>query len=299
MNLTICLLLARRFVERAQIRELVEGYHGLSDAAFERTFERDKDELRSLGVPVETGSNSTLFPDELGYRILRRDFELPEIDFDAAELAALGVASTVWDDARLQDESVKALAKLRAAGLDPDADRVAGFSPSVAAREPGFEALWDATLAGRPVAFAYKGVDRVVEPWRLLSRHGAWYLIGYDRTRGAGRSFKLSRLEGAPTSAPGTVRQPAPGEVDSHLASLAARRDRVATLAVREGAAHELVRFAERVPMQAPSGYAAWRTTTSSDAGEIASYGSDVIVLDPPGLVRAVRAHLEAVAAWG
>lgn len=298
MNLTICLLLARRFVEREQIRELVEGYHGLSDAAFERTFERDKEELRTLGVPVETGSNSVLFPDDVGYRIRRRDFELPEIDFAAAELAALGVASTVWDDARLQDEAVKALAKLRAAGLDPDGARVAGFAPSVAAREPGFEALWDATLSGRPVGFGYRGVDRVVEPWRLLSRHGAWYLIGYDRTRGAGRSFKVSRLEGAPRPAPGTVRQPAPGEVERHLASLAARRDKVATLAVRDGAAHELVRFAEPAAAAAPAGFSAWRIRTSSDAGEIASHGSDVIVLDPPELIDAVRAHLEAVAAW-
>lgn len=298
MNLTICLLLARRFVEREQIRELVAGYHGLSDTAFERTFERDKEELRTLGVPVETGSNSVLFPDDVGYRIRRRDFELPEIDFAAAELAALGVASTVWDDARLQEEAVKALAKLRAAGLDPDGARVAGFAPTVAAREPGFEALWDATLTGRPVGFGYRGVDRVVEPWRLLSRHGAWYLIGYDRTRGAGRSFKVSRLEGPPRPAPGTVRQPAPGEVERHLASLAARRDKVATLAVREGAAHELVRFAEPADAAAPAGFGVWRTRTSSDAGEIASYGSDVIVLDPPELIDAVRVHLEAVAAW-
>ena len=152
MNLTICLLMARRFVEREQIRELVAGYQGLSDAAFERTFERDKDELRALGVPVETGSNSSLFPDEVGYRIRRRDFELPEIDFSPAELAALGVASTVWDDARLHGDATTALAKLRAAGLDPDGERVAGFAPSVAAREPAFETLWQATLAGMPVS---------------------------------------------------------------------------------------------------------------------------------------------------
>lgn len=298
MNLTICLLLARRFVEREQIRELVEGYHGLSDSAFLRTFERDKDELRSLGVPIETGSNSPLFPDDLGYRIRRRDFELPEIDFDPAELAALGIASTVWDDARLQDQAVNALAKLRAAGLDPDGARVAGFTPCLAAREPSFEALWDATLNGRPVSFGYRGVDRVVEPWRLLSRNGAWYLIGYDRTRSAGRSFKLSRLDDAPTAAPGDVRQPAPGEVEAQLSSLDARRDQVATLAVREGAAHELVRFAEPVAADAPLGYSAWQTLTSSDAGELASYGADVIVLAPPELADAVRHHLEAVASW-
>ncbi|MCB0890882.1 MAG: DNA-binding transcriptional regulator, partial [Propionibacteriaceae bacterium] len=54
MNLAICLLLARRFLDKNHLREVVEGYGGLSDAAFERTFERDKDDLRAMGVPVET-----------------------------------------------------------------------------------------------------------------------------------------------------------------------------------------------------------------------------------------------------
>lgn len=298
MNLTICLLLARRFVEREQIRELVEGYHELSDSAFLRTFERDKDELRSLGVPIETGSNSQLFPDDVGYRILRRDFELPEIDFAPAELAVLGIASTVWEDARMQTHAVNAFAKLRAAGMDPDAARVAGFTPCLTARETSFEALWEAILSGSPVAFCYRGVQRVVEPWRLLSRKGAWYLIGYDRTRGAGRSFKLSRLDSAPTPAPGTVRQPESAEIAAQLLTLDARRDQVAIIAVREGAAYELVRFAEPVDAEAPPGYATWQTLTSSDAGELASYGSDVIVLAPQELADAVHLHLEAVAAW-
>ncbi len=303
MNLPICLLMARRFVEREQIRELVEGYHGLSDQAFERTFERDKDDLRQMGVPVETGSNSVLFPDELGYRIRRRDFELPEIDFTPAETAALGVASTVWDDARLGGEATKALAKLRASGLDPDADRVATFAPSVGAREPAFETLWQATLAGRPVAFTYRGVDRVVEPWRLVNRTGAWYLIGLDRTRGEGRSFKVSRIESAPTQQRGTTVPPDPAVVERHLASLDARRDAVAVVAVREGTAPDLVRFAEPAPeAAAPDGFTAWRLRVADNptdaAGDIAWHGADVIVLDPPELAAAVHAHLEAVAAW-
>jgi proteasome accessory factor B len=99
MNLAICLLMSRRYLEKTRIREIVEGYHDLSDAAFERTFERDKDELRTLGVPVETGSNDAFFPDEVGYRIRREDFELPAIDFTAAETAALGLAATVWESA--------------------------------------------------------------------------------------------------------------------------------------------------------------------------------------------------------
>src|SRR5215216_3396249 len=56
LNLTICLLVSGRYLPKSRIREAVEGYHDLSDAAFERTFERDKDELRSLGVPIEVGS---------------------------------------------------------------------------------------------------------------------------------------------------------------------------------------------------------------------------------------------------
>lgn len=302
MNLTICLLLARRYVEREQIRELVEGYHGLSDAAFERTFERDKDELRAMGVPVETGSNSELFPDEVGYRIRRRDFELPEVDLTPAELAALGVASTVWADARVGGEATKALAKLRASGLDPDADRVAVFAPSVGAREPAFETLWSATLAGRPVAFAYRGVQRVVEPWRLVNRLGAWYLIGLDRTRGEGRSFKVSRLESAPTLQRGAIRPPDPDAVARHVASLSARRDTFATVAIRDGAAADLTRFAEPANTPAPAGFTAWRLRVAAEvadaAGDLAQHGADVVVLDPPALADALRAHLGAVAAW-
>lgn len=299
MNLTICLLMARRFVEREQIRELVEGYHGLSDQAFERTFERDKDDLRALGIPIETGSNNVFFPDEVGYRIRRSDFELPGIDFTPAETVALGIASTVWDDARVGGEATKALAKLRASGLDPDAERVASFAPTVGAREPAFEVLWEATLAGSRVAFRHRGVDRVVEPWRLVNRKGAWYLIGLDHTRGEGRSFKVSRIEDAPRRVPGDVTPPGEDVIAAHVASLAQRRENTAVVAVRDGAAPELTRFARPDATPAPDGFRAWRIRVAADApGDLAWYGADVLVLDPPALADAVRAHLEAVAAW-
>ncbi|MDO5684125.1 MAG: WYL domain-containing protein, partial [Propionibacteriaceae bacterium] len=117
LNLTICLLSARRYLTREQIREAVEGYGGLADAAFERMFERDKDELRTLGVPVETGTQSTYFGDELGYRIPRADFELPPIEFTAEEAAVVSMAVRVWQEANLAESTQLALAKLRAAGL--------------------------------------------------------------------------------------------------------------------------------------------------------------------------------------
>ena len=101
------------------------GLHNLSDAAFERTFERDKDELRSLGVPIEVGSFDPLFDDEPGYRILSSEFALPAIDLDAEEAAVVGVAARVWRHASMAEATRSAIAKLRAAGVEPDASQLA------------------------------------------------------------------------------------------------------------------------------------------------------------------------------
>ena len=188
MNLAICLLLARRFIDKAQIRQVVEGYHDLSDAAFERTFERDKDELRAMGVPIETGSNNPLFPDEAGYRIRREDFELPAIEFTPAETAALGLAATVWESATQADQAVAALAKLRAAGVEPDPERLTALAPSIGAREPAFAGVWDATTTRTPISFGYRGQQRVLEPWTMTYRQGSWYLYGLDRDKAAPRN---------------------------------------------------------------------------------------------------------------
>ena len=136
LNLTICLLVSGRYLPKSRIREAVEGYHNLSDAAFERTFERDKDELRSLGVPIEVGSFDPLFDDEPGYRILSSEFALPAIDLDAEEAAVVGVAARVWRHASMAESTRSAIAKLRAAGVEPDASQLASLQPSVQASEP-------------------------------------------------------------------------------------------------------------------------------------------------------------------
>ncbi|MFT4109013.1 helix-turn-helix transcriptional regulator, partial [Propionicimonas sp.] len=244
MNLAICLLMARRFIEKAQIRQVVEGYHDLSDAAFERTFERDKDDLRAMGVPVETGSNNAFFPDEVGYRINRMDFELPAIEFTSAETAALGLAATVWESATQAEQAVTALAKLRAAGVDPDPARLAALSPSLEAREPAFASIWEATIARIPIRFGYKGEQRQVEPWAMTYRRGAWYLLGRDRDKDAPRVFKVARVDGPAQRLrrPGGYTVP---DIDIEAAWLSlepGRPDAEALLAIRPGRAPQLRR---------------------------------------------------------
>src|SRR3978361_888460 len=96
MNLTICLLVARTNLTKDRIRQAVEGYHGLTDEAFDRMFDRDKEELRVLGVPIEVAPIARGFDDEVGYRIHRDKFELPEITLEADEAAVIGLAARVW-----------------------------------------------------------------------------------------------------------------------------------------------------------------------------------------------------------
>src|ERR671936_1424251 len=105
VNLVICLLSTRQFLTAERIRDAIPGYEPAdgnpkTDEAFKRMFERDKAELRDLGIPLETGRNS-IFDTEDGYRIARRDYELPEISLSPDEAAAVALAVRLWDSPEL------------------------------------------------------------------------------------------------------------------------------------------------------------------------------------------------------
>src|SRR6266511_2114085 len=221
VNLVICLLSTRQYLPASRVRQAVPGYEPddgsvKADETFKRMFERDKAELRELGIPLETGRNSA-FDAEDGYRIARRDYELPEIALLPDEAAAVGLAARLWQSARLAEAANGALLKLRAAGIDLDHGSTAGIEPRVEAIEPAFQPLLDAVTNRQAVTFEYrKSTDttperREVEPWGVVTLRGRWYVVGHDRRRGATRCFRLSRIAGEvrPVGQPGTVRQPA------------------------------------------------------------------------------------------
>ncbi len=307
LNLTICLLVSGRFVSKGQIREAVEAYHGLSDAAFERTFERDKDELRALGVPIEVGSFEALFDDEPGYRIRPSEFELPPIDLTAEEAAVVGVAARVWQHASVAESTMSAISKLRAAGIEPDTSQLASLEPSVQAQEPAFEPLWTAVLQRIRMSFTYRGgAKRTLEPWGLTSTKGRWYVIGRDIDRDAVRMFKLSRVSDLPkrVSKPGAYQVPDDLDLRSLARSLApAEPTASAVVAIRSGKAPALARRAEPIDSAAagvelPGGFVVYRvgyTEIRYLSEEIARYAADVVVLQPIELRQAVIDQLSAV----
>lgn len=219
MNLVIALLSTRQFLTAERIRDSVAGYEeSASDEAFSRMFERDKNELRDLGIPLEIGPVSRYSSLE-GYRINRDAYELPEIDLSDEEAAAVAVAVQMWESPELAAAADSALLKLRAAGIHVEAD-VAVTAPAVPARtrgsEPVLGKLLAAVDAGQAVRFEHRGavnapyLMRDVEPWGVVTRHGRWYLVGHDRARDDVRSFRLSRIgdEVTPYGPVNTVRKP-------------------------------------------------------------------------------------------
>jgi proteasome accessory factor B len=306
LNLVICLLATRRYLTVQQIRDAVPGYDQDTEDSFRRMFERDKDELRELGIPLETGTNSAAHDDEPGYRIARREYELPEFSLEPDEAAALGLAARLWQSAPLAGATGSALLKLRAAGIDaPSAPTV--LEPRLGASEPAFPRCWEAVRDRRRVRFTYRASgrtapeERLVEPWGVVSWRGRWYLVGHDTVRQAQRVFRLSRVIGdvAVEGEPGAVVPPGDVDLRAAVARMAADEPRItATMRLRAGAGWELRREATAVRPADRDGWDVVELGFSDPerlADRVTGYGADAVVLSPPEAVEAVVRRLTAL----
>jgi proteasome accessory factor B len=309
VSLVLCLLSTRQFITAERIRDTVEGYEVAEDAtnpdeAFKRSFERDKAELRELGIPLETGRNSA-FDNEDGYRIARKDFELPPIDFTADEAAAVGLAARLWSTATLASEARAALIKLRAAGIDIEEPPGADALPALPGNEPALPDLIAAVSGQRVVQFSHRkpsadaAEKRTVEPWGVLSWRGRWYVVGHDRTRGEVRSFRLDRIRGEIKQMPGTAKTRRPDDLNmlDMVRGDHQQPTESARIRVTPGRAGQLRRQATET---VAGGDAEILTIDYRDtdrlAGLIAGAGTDAFVLEPPELRKSVVTLLAAAA---
>jgi proteasome accessory factor B len=314
MNLVIALLSTRGYITAEKIRSSVAGYSdSTSDEAFSRMFERDKNELRDLGIPLETGKISSFDPVE-GYRINREAYALPAVELTPDEAAAVAVASQLWESPELITATQGALLKLRAAGVDVDPDApVAIASPAGAAGLRGSEDVLGPLLSaidfGRAVQFPHRPsrteqyTMRTVEPWGVVTERGRWYLVGHDRDRGAPRVFRLSRIGAEVTliGSAGAVVRPegvdlrmivaqAVGEAPSGIQAHVWVADGRATALRRVGTSLGLRQLAGR------DGEVITLDVGSTDrlAREITGYGADAVVLEPSSLREEVLGRLRA-----
>jgi proteasome accessory factor B len=204
INLVAALLDADRPLSRHELSVLVPGYEG-SEQSVRRAFERDKEALRAMGIPVVTELVDPEAGDGVeGYRIPREQYELPDPGLAPDELAALHLAATM-----VQLDGAPGHEALWKLGGAPSP--APGAGDLVALRgDQHLPALFAAIGERRTVRFRYRGGERTVDPYLLSFRNGFWYLAGHDHSRGEERSFRLDRMESAPDAGePGAFERPA------------------------------------------------------------------------------------------
>jgi predicted DNA-binding transcriptional regulator YafY len=185
-NLVATLLDTRRPLTLPELVTSVPGYPP-DKASYRRQFERDKETLRGIGIPVETEPVDALGA-EVGYRIRPEEYYLPDLGLTPEEQAALHVAVTAV--VLPGGAGPEALWKL--GGLEGEGASAVAALPTV----PQVPALFDACRERATVTFTHRGAHRRLDPWGIVFRRGHWYVVGHDHDRGGTRTFRVDRIEG-------------------------------------------------------------------------------------------------------
>ena len=193
INLTLALLASKRYLTKSEIFKNVAGYSGSAET-MERMFERDKDDLRNLGVRIEVRALDPLFEDDQGYLIDSKSFQINPNDFSKEEILLLTMAANLWHGSALQHDSKAALLKIQS--LDGLVATNTVTSPVVEDNEDSKKLLliFDAVERLVSLEFEYKGTVRQVKPYGIYTRRGFWYLAAQEND--VVKSFKVIRIGG-------------------------------------------------------------------------------------------------------
>lgn len=296
-------------LNKEQILTTVRGYRedteaGMARESIERRFERDKDALRELGIPLE----ATIPPEDHGnnkntlYRIPKGDYEIPsDISFTARDVAILNIAAAVWREGTLSKEAHIAQMKLASHGLNVN-ENLLGFAPIISTRDPALQALRDAIDQEFCVSFSYakpgekKSTTRTVSPWALVNHEGRWHLYGLENSTGMAKTFLLRRIISSITRLTEPMK---PGPAQAAAIALSDLEKlyslTTATLAIEAGS--DAFAVLQKRPGTRRDGehLVVHYTDEAIFASELTSFGSDVRVLEPEGLRARVISNLKVL----
>ena len=310
VNLVVALMATEQGLTKDTILASVAGYReqsesGASKDALEKMFERDKESLRGLGVPIETIGDHADPEDlrEARYRVPTAEYALPaDIEFTPAEVALLNLAGGVWGSESLSVDARSGLRKIRALGITVD-EPIIGYAPRISLRDASFPPLQRAIESSRVVTFPYlrpgeeQPRTRRIRPLALVEYEARWHVFGHDLAMDAERTFLLSRIVGdvVVTKEPfdPALRRDAGEHALSGLRDVAARS--TALLEVHPGTEAALRLSRRGTP--AEQGIRVPFVDVHVFADEIASYGPEVRVVEPAALRDQVIARLEATLA--
>ena len=262
-------------------------------------FERDKNELRELGIPLETELDrgpSTTTPATASTATRTR---CPPLHLTTDEMTAVALAARVWREAGPASPAARALLKLRPTARASSPTELPAIEPRLSGGEAAFEPLTTAVATRRPVSFGYR-TARDVEPTRAapaalgrrlparaLVRRRAWTATAApSASSGCPGSRARSRPDGArrrPTTYPPDVDLRA--RVHLRRRRPADARPAPRPRGCRPRAAPPRRPASSRTGGRGqPTGFDARRTLDAGAlAEEIASYGAAVVVARPAG----------------
>ena len=308
LNLLMALRASRVGLSREQIQARVRGYDASSGVAFERRFERDKDELRAMGVPLVTLTDA--LGNVTGYRV-QGAWTLPPLELGPGELAVLGLAARMWQGADLAPAATNALSKVEARlGLR---SAPASDAPVVGlvTETPLLPALIEACTRRQSVSFGYRKptdpapVRRHVQPWGVVLWQGHWYLVGNDVDRGEQRVFRASRISGPLHHRDEKYDVPAGFDVAAAVGRFEAESLIELHVEVEPGAAASLRRVgapAGEVREGAGSGDGTGLLVLpvhdlATGVAEVLAHAPRARVIGPPEAVQQARSQLESILA--
>lgn len=295
-SLILALVASPNGLTRDELLASVHGYaqdyvRGQPNPSLERKFERDKADLRDLGIPLETIDS----PGEPGntqharYRIQKSFLEVPpDLTFTREELALVRAAALAWQEGSLTTDSRRAITKLQS--MAPHIDRsLIGVRPNLRLNEPAEQPLRRAIRAETVVQFHYRKPNdqaptlRTVSPLRLHQADGRWHLIAFDHDREDYRVFLLSRMSGRVKEISGVVDAAHNEHVDRLIEELEAlKRHQVAHVRVVPGSRAEArLRPRSRQPRGTGPDLHLHTLDFAALAEELIGYGSDVTILGP------------------
>ena len=302
INLTIALLATKRYLAKGEIFRSVSGYEG-SDETKERMFERDKDDLRNLGVRIDVGSFDPLFEDEAGYRISPEGYSLDMGAISGTEVALLSLAAAAWRGAALDGAAHSALRKLASMGIESDLDSLPAIAPRLHTQHGDLQSITTAMSKRESISFTYLSPDlarevRTIQPYAIATRDSHWYVAGNDVDKLHLRTFRLDRIEGEISILKNGQGYEIPLGFDIFASLTQQERANNATLDIRKGKAELLRKRAQTITDKGE-----WDHITLTYSNERAFidlllwHGQDVLVIEPPTLRDSIILCLQEIVA--
>ena len=251
VNLVIALLATKRYLTKSEIFRTIEGYEGSSES-MERMFERDKDELRALGIEIEVSALDPLFDDEIGYRIRFENYVMDHSGFTTNEIAYMSLAAQVWKEEALSEMAQHAMRKFAGLASPIDISEIPAIAPVLINAPKFLNEIIDCISKRRTIEFVYldsemKTQSRQVNVYSYFSFKGNWYFSGLDLRKMEIRTFKCDRIVGDVSVSKDSKTYEIPEEYISSTESEESAYELTAQLLVRKGRGSQLRNRASKI----------------------------------------------------